>query len=52
MFWDEEISETEKKQAALDKELKTLLDSLMRDYFEETNIFDMYEKIKAGEYTK
>lgn len=50
MFWDEEISETEKKQAALDKELKTLLDSLMRDYFEETkkHISSLEVELKAA----
>ncbi|MBR3180535.1 hypothetical protein IKF63_00435 [Candidatus Saccharibacteria bacterium] len=36
MFWDEEFSETEKKQQSLDKELKELLSDLMRDYLVET----------------
>ena len=26
--------------------------TIQTDYLEETNLFDMYEKIKAGEYTK
>ncbi|MBQ6396044.1 hypothetical protein IJH89_00465 [Candidatus Saccharibacteria bacterium] len=36
MFWDEEVSEVEKKRKALDAEFKKLLESAMKDYFEET----------------
>lgn len=36
MLWDETASEIEKKKAALDEEFKSLLESLMRDYFAET----------------
>lgn len=35
MFWDDEVSEIEKKKRALDEDFKTLLESLMRDYLSE-----------------
>ncbi|MBQ3430544.1 hypothetical protein IJG20_00340 [Candidatus Saccharibacteria bacterium] len=50
MFWDDEISETEKKQQLLDDELKKLLDSLMRDYLEETkkHLLSLEKELKSA----
>ena len=35
MFWDEEVSEIEKKRRALDADFKQLLEALMADYLSE-----------------
>jgi len=50
MFWDESVSEVEKKRKALDDEFKSLLESLMRDYFEETKKYlpSLEKELKAA----
>ncbi len=50
MFWDEEVTETEKKQRELDEDFKKLLDALMREYLDEIkkHIPSLEKELKAA----